>query len=311
MKKTNSYIHFGDIMREKRLSYGYTLQELSEECNCSISTLSRIESSGKVPAKRIFDMLSSILDIDLNYEALLYNQEMHIESIRNKIIAKLSTGNDYDIDVLLIDFKNATNLSSIENKQFITISTYIWYLNQNRHVKDLTNQLLSLIRLSINDFSADSPYPVSGLNYTELLILNLLSISLIEEGNSTDSLKIFAKLLFYFNSLPQPLSDIDLQRKAVICNNIAVCFLTREDYYSANTYCNTALKQLEKVNLCYNYFKVLRTKSMLPDILNSLEANNAKNSISQILSLLSNESSQITKEKFKNFLDGPLTINIL
>lgn len=71
MKQSVKQLKFGDVIRNQREKYGFTLRDISQSINIDISLLAKLERNERTPTKEVLLKLSTIYNIELGYLNLL------------------------------------------------------------------------------------------------------------------------------------------------------------------------------------------------------------------------------------------------
>lgn len=189
----------GEIIREKRLEQGLSLEELSEGI-CDVSTLSRLETGKQSPTRHKLNRLLQKLGIsDDRYFAYVNKEEIELNSLFKDITALNilyeNMGRDPKIREELV-CKQEELISIIDEddnvaKQFLAISQMI---TSEESIEEKIQNLISVIKLTQPKF--DEKQIRKGLfSFDEVKLINLLAVSYSDLGNHEKAIYILEQLL--------------------------------------------------------------------------------------------------------------------
>lgn len=175
---------FGKEMRNIRNNLGFTQKYISELSGIHVDTLRKIENGKTCPVQETLDLLSPILNKDLNQLLLNYrlNDYLAFEEIQNRLEFKIDRGIYESLSVELNDLKKLLNIESntyftnLINQLILLVESIILNQKHNHHHKSL-NKLVEAIQITNKDFTLNN---YGDLVYSSMELRILMNIALLK-----------------------------------------------------------------------------------------------------------------------------------
>ena len=200
-----------NVIYENRVRRKITQEELCYGI-CAPVTLSRIENGMQMPRRKIYEGLMQRLGLRVPYYfQILSNEDLERSNLEYIIISKLSL-NEYDIEELLIKYKNCSSeMDHMEKQFYMYASALAEQYRKPDMMEELMKRLLEAISLTIPDFSIYHPERVKFLTFDEITIINSIATNCYSLGKREE-----AKLMLLYLKDYLEHKDIDQEEKAKV-----------------------------------------------------------------------------------------------
>lgn len=190
----------GDMIYEKRISRGYSQEELSFGI-CSTSSLSRIENNIQVPGKKLFDALMQRLGVSESiYSAFVSKEEMELVLLKQKLVWKLENLDFTDIDPLVKEMGTRIHEWNHLDKQYLLLVKASILKHNHGEADKVLHLLLDAIHVTMPGFSAEEDIKKRLLTFDEITILNSIALEYDELGERKRTLKLLFELKEYLEN---------------------------------------------------------------------------------------------------------------
>lgn len=226
----------GDIVFESRTARGYSQEELSFGI-CSTSSLSRIENSGQIPGRKIFEALMQRLGIsDSLYSAYISKDEMVICKLIQELAWSLERLELNKSEKIIEKLEPMLGRNSNLEKQYIFFAKANIYLHKTGNHEKFFKMLLETIWMTMEDFQPGKGIERRLLTFHEITILDNIAIELYNGGRREEALMLLYQLKEYMET-----HIIDEEEKArkypLIIYNIATMLGTMDKHEEVYELC--------------------------------------------------------------------------
>lgn len=230
----------GDMVFESRTARGYSQEELSFGI-CSTSFLSRIENSGQIPGRKIFEALMQRLGVsDSLYSAYISRDEMEICKLIQELVWSLERLNFEESEKIVENLEGRLGRNSELERQYIDFAKARIFMNKTGDHEKFFEMLLATIRMTIADFEPERGIQRRLLTFHEITILNNIATELYNNGKKEEGLKLLYELKEYMDT-----HIIDEEEKAkkypFIVYNITTRLGMENRFIEAYNLCNHAI----------------------------------------------------------------------
>lgn len=190
----------GDMVFESRTARGYSQEELSFGI-CSTSSLSRIENSGQIPGRKIFEALMQRLGVsDSLYSAYISRDEMEICKLIQELVWSLERLNFEESEKIVENLEGRLGRNSELERQYIDFAKARIFMNKTGDHEKFFEMLLATIRMTIADFEPERGIQRRLLTFHEITILNNIATELYNNGKKEEGLKLLYELKEYMDT---------------------------------------------------------------------------------------------------------------
>ena len=249
-KKVMANYTIGDIVFESRTARGYSQEELSFGI-CATSSLSRIENSGQIPGRKIFEALMQRLGIsDSLYSAYISKNEMEVCKLIQKLVWSLEKLNFEESEKIVEDLEGRLGRNNELERQYVAFAKARIFLNREGNHEKFFEMLLDTIRMTINDFEPQKGIQRRLLTFHEITILSNIATELYNNGKKNEGLNLLFELKEYMDT-----HIIDEEEKAkkypFIVYNITTRLGMEKRFIEAYNLCDQA------VSFCIEHNKLM------------------------------------------------------
>ncbi len=190
----------GDMVFESRTARGYSQEEISFGI-CATSSLSRIENSGQIPGRKIFEALMQRLGIsDSLYSAYISKDEMEICKLIQELAWSLERLEFHKSEKIIEELEPMLGRNSNLEKQYISFAKANIYLYKTNDHEKFFEMLLEAIRMTMEDFEPGKGIERRLLTFHEITILDNIAIELYNGGKKEEGLKLLYELKGYMET---------------------------------------------------------------------------------------------------------------
>ena len=190
----------GDMVFESRTAPGYSQEELSFGI-CSTSSLSRIENSGQIPGRKIFEALMQRLGVsDSLYSAYISRDEMEICKLIQELAWSLERLELNKSEKIIEELEPMLGRNSNLEKQYISFARANIYLHKTGDHETFFQMLLDTIRMTMEDFEPGKGIEKRLLTFHEITILDNIAIELYNGGKRKEGLQLLYALKEYMET---------------------------------------------------------------------------------------------------------------
>lgn len=255
----------GNIIYRLRSQKKMTQEELSFGL-CSVGTISRIENGYQVPSGGLLRLLLEKLGEPGIFNFAYYADVSHKENgLRDKILESFENLDRKGFEESFDEYGKLFSDNNKKTKQFHEIIKYLYIETLGGMPENPEETLVSLLRVSQKDYQ-DTNDLTSGLDLSEMLILNSLALFYISKRQFKKSKAILEKLI-------QSLSDenkmvaFPKKTKAVFFHNLALSLVLEGDYYFASKVMEKAVEISKKEGGLVFRIKINTLKAFISETL--------------------------------------------
>lgn len=264
------YNHFGELLKEIRMSNNLTLKELADDI-CSIRQLSRIENGESNPSIYILHNLSGKLNIDLQeyYRIDFTSGSFKTYNLRLKIGDLIAQGKDESLKKLISELEDKEEFIEGENRQYILYGKAICstYLDKDYNLSN--KYCLKGIFIEDPSFNIDNMQNDLYSNIS-LTLINLMAGNFDRMGKKEISAKVLKKLMIildnYILNNPFPMyRSLDFEKKlyqSTSCN-LSKIYMYNKKYEESLVYVDKGISFSIKENYMRFLPELLAQKSRL------------------------------------------------
>lgn len=264
------FAHFGELLKEVRISNNMTLEQLSDGI-CSIRQLSRIESGNNNPSVYILHNISKKLNIDLQeYYRIYFTSKSFLAHNLKSQLSLLILNSDLDeLKKLLTKIENMDEFQEGENRQYVLYGKAI--CSTHFYNDYYQSNVYCFEGLSIEDpnFSIDliqnKLYSNVGLTMINLLASNYNSMGEKEKGfNIIESLfSILDNFIFKTTLTMYQSMDFEKRLYQSTSYNLSVLYMNKTQFDKSLEYVEKGILFSKEKNYMRFFPELLAQKSRL------------------------------------------------
>ena len=237
------FSHFGELLKEFRISNNMTLEDLASGI-CSVRQLSRIEKGDNDPSLYVIHNLSKKLNIDLQeyYRIYFTSKSFIAHKLKSKLEKLIANSQMYKLRALVSEIENMDEFKEGENLQYILYSKALCssHIDNNYYLSN--KYCIKALKIEDTSFNIDL---INTKIYSNigLTTLNLLASNYNKLGEKEESLEIIQSIFkvldnHIFDNIFTMYRSLDFEKKLYQSTsyNLSVLFMNKSDYKKALEY---------------------------------------------------------------------------
>ena len=238
----------GNVIREVRRRKKISQEELAYGI-CSVSTLSKIESSLQNPNRKTFEAIMNRFGEPICiYNIPLTENELKRSNIEREITSRVATGNSEIFD-LLDEYKQCGPEMDPLEKQFYLYNLAFYKEDMGEDPKTVLNLHVQALKLTMPFYKTGSLLENQLLTFDEIIILNNIARITYDLGKKVEAIRLLLGLTDYMEK-----EHIDREEKAkkypMLLYNLSTWLGQNKQYREANDLCDRG------IDCCVQYGKL-------------------------------------------------------
>ena len=248
-----SYYRLGPLLRERRVSLGYTQEELADGI-CAVNTLSRYENGERTPKKDHLEQLMQRLGLsDFIFDTYLDEKTFRLHELKYQIRQAIMENRRADAVPLLNEYEALTTAENKISKLFLML--YRGILNRAPAETERLALFESAITLTCPQYN-NGHFP-QILSYEEIILLNQIAASQFRLGNMDSAIRILMDVNKFYDRAVVNREEV-LRTQPMILYNLTKYLGNAGRYSECIAFCDQSIRIAQNTGraflLCATYY---------------------------------------------------------
>ena len=183
---------FGSHLAYFRKKNGMTQMQLAERVNCSLSTISRLESGLEIPKLQLFEKFNKVFEgFGITYEELSMEEIFEFQRAKEELLIAIQNGRAEELDRKLMRFKELMDEEDLEHKQYYVLGYLVYMRKNGMTIEEFLNRITALfeIRRKFPKFHEISELNLSRIEYMMIYKMGLAHMSVGNDKQAMEYIK--------------------------------------------------------------------------------------------------------------------------
>ncbi len=269
-----SYYRLGPLLRERRVSLGYTQEELADGI-CAVNTLSRYENGERTPKKDHLEQLMQRLGLsDFIFDTYLDEKAFCLHELKYQIRQAVKEKHYEEAGLLLDEYAQQSDSNSKLSKQFLML--YRTRVSASLSNEEKLAAFEEAIKLTCPGYKRDALPKI--LSFEEVMLLNQIAGQLSLMNRLPEAIAILSHLDRYYGSSLVNQEEVIRMYPAVLYNLSKLLGLTGR-YEECIEICSKGIRLAQITGRCsvlpgtlYNKAWAMSKRQAAGDIPAAIEA---------------------------------------
>ncbi|WP_036977659.1 helix-turn-helix domain-containing protein [Pseudobutyrivibrio sp. MD2005] len=186
---------FGSHLAYFRKKNGMTQMQLAERVNCSLSTISRLESGLEIPKLQLFEKFNKVFEgFGITYEELSMEEIFEFQRAKEELLIAIQNGRAEELDRKLMRFKELMDEEDLEHKQYYVLGYLVYMRKNGMTIEEFLDRITALfeIRRKLPKLHEISELKLSRIEYMMIYKMGLAHMSV---GNDKQAMEYIKELI--------------------------------------------------------------------------------------------------------------------
>lgn len=183
---------FGSQLAYFRKKNGMTQMQLAERVNCSLSTISRIESGLEIPKLQLFEKFNKVFEsFGITYEEISMEEIFEFQRAKEELLIAIQNGRAEELDRKLMRFKELMDEDDTEHKQYYVLGYLVYMRKNGMTIEEFLDRITALfeIRRKLPKLHEISELKLSRIEYMMIYKMGLAHMSVGNDKQAMEYIK--------------------------------------------------------------------------------------------------------------------------
>ena len=186
---------FGSHLAYFRKKNGMTQMQLAERVNCSLSTISRLESGLEIPKLQLFEKFNKVFEgFGITYEELSMEEIFEFQRAKEELLIAIQNGRAEELDRKLMRFKELMDEEDLEHKQYYVLGYLVYMRKNGMTIEEFLNRITALFEIRRK---LPKPHEISELKLSriEYMMIYKMGLAHMSVGNDKQAMEYIKGLI--------------------------------------------------------------------------------------------------------------------
>ena len=186
---------FGRHLAYFRKQNKMTQQQLAEEVDCALSTISRIENGSEYPKLNIFEKFNKVFEnFGLTYEELSMEEIFEFQRAKEELLKAIHNGRAEELERKLNIFKESMDEENDEHKQYYVLGYLVYMRKNGMGIEEFLDRIIALFEMRRKLPSIDE-FTEIKLTRIEHMLIYKMSMAHMIIGNDEKAMEFMKGLI--------------------------------------------------------------------------------------------------------------------